>query len=113
MREMKVEWYDLEGEKMNFGNGIIEIRSSAQALPVKCSSGSARMRFTNCGNQVAKIVGNWGKGKYELWQPSCRKWEEKKLWLPKSEEELKKQKNATSTIFLQYFHNKSQVISCH
>ena len=34
--------------------------------------------FTNCGNQVAEIVGNWEERKYELWQPSCRKWKEKK-----------------------------------
>ena len=57
---------------MNFGNGITEIHSIAQALPVKCSSGSDRMRFTNCGNQVVE---------------NGRK---KKLWLPKSMEELKK-----------------------
>ena len=63
---------------MNFDNGITKIHSVAQALPMKCSSGSARMRFTNCGNQVVEIVGNWGERKYELWQPSCWKWEEKK-----------------------------------
>ena len=39
---------------MNFGNGITEIHSIAQALPVKYSSGSDRMRFTNCGNQVTE-----------------------------------------------------------
>ena len=43
---------------MNFGNGITDIHSTTQAPPVKCSSGSARMRFSNCGNQAAKIVGN-------------------------------------------------------
>ena len=26
--------------------------------------------FTNCGNQVTEIVGNWGERKYELWQLS-------------------------------------------
>ena len=34
----------------------------------------------------------------------------KKQWLPKSGEKLKK-KSVTFTIFLQHFHNKSQVIS--
>ena len=36
---------------------------------------------------------------------------EKKKWLPKSGEEVKKKTNATYTIFLQHFQNKSQVIS--
>ena len=52
-------------------------------------------QFMNCGNQVDE------NGK-----------EKKKLWLPKFGEELKK-KSATFTIFLQHFHNKSQVISCY
>ena len=62
-REKKVEWCDWEGEKMNFGNGITEIHSTAQALPLKCSSGSARMiyQFMNCGNQVAD--NGWEKKK--------------------------------------------------
>ena len=51
-------------------------------------------RENNCGNQVAKIVGKGGERKYELWQPSCRKWEEKKnLWQPSCQnlaEEFKK-----------------------
>ena len=50
----------------------------------------------NCGNQVAENGTN----------------KKKELWLSKSGEELKK-KCATSTIFLQHFHNKSQVISCY
>ena len=66
MREKKVEWCDWKREKMNFGNGITEIHSTAQALPVKCSSGSALMRFTNYDNQIIEIVGNWGERKYEL-----------------------------------------------
>ena len=111
IREKKVEWCDWEEEKMNFGNDITKIHSTAQALPVKCPSGSARMI-------------------YQLWQPSCRNCRElrrekiwivatklpkmggKKKWLSKSEEELKK-KSVTSIIFLQYFYNKSQVISCY
>ena len=81
---------------MNFDNSITEIHSIAQALPMKCSSGSARMRFTNCGNQVAE---NGTKKKkrivvVEIWGGI-------------------KKKCATSTIFLQHFHNKSQVISCY
>ena len=46
---------------------------------------------------------------WQLWQSHCRKWEGKKKWFPKSWEEFKK-KSATSTIFLQHFHNKLQVI---
>ena len=40
-------------------------------------------REINCGNQVAKIAGEWGerkiggKKKKELWQPSCWKLREK------------------------------------
>ena len=78
MREKKVEWCDWEREKMNFSNGITEIHSTAQALPVKCSSGSALMRFTNYDNQIIEIVGNWGERKYELWQPSCENGKGKK-----------------------------------
>ena len=51
---------------------------------------------TNCGNQDAEIGGKGGERKYELWQPSCRKWEEKKvLWQPSCQnlgEEFKKKK---------------------
>ena len=36
-------------------------------------------RETNCGNQVVEIVGKGGERNYELWQSSCRKWEEKKI----------------------------------
>ena len=43
---------------MNFGNVIIKIHSTAQAQPVKCSGGSAQMRFTNYDNQIIEIVGN-------------------------------------------------------
>ena len=38
---------------MNFGNDITEIHFTAQALPMKCPSGSGRMI-------------------YQLWQPSYR-----------------------------------------
>ena len=102
MREKKVEWCDWEGEKMNFGNGITEIHSTAQALPLKCSSGSARMI-------------------YELWQPSyqnCRELRRKKIWimatklLKMGEKKIviakiwggvKKKKSATSTIIFTTF----------
>ena len=77
MREKKAEWCDWEGEKMNFGNAITEIHSTAQPLPVKCPCGVPEW-FTNCDNQVIEIVGNWGERKYELWQPSCQKWKGKK-----------------------------------
>ena len=61
----------------------------------------------NCGNGITEI----GEIFFcQLWQCHCRKWEERKMWLPKSGKEFKK-KCVTFTIFLQYFHNKSQVIS--
>ena len=106
MREKKAEWCDWEGEKMNFGNGIVEIHSTAQPLPVKCPSESAWMI-------------------YQLWQSSCRNCRElrrEKIWivatkLPKMGGKkkvvaeiwggIKKKKVLCS----QYFHNKSQVIS--
>ena len=53
------------------------------------------------------------KKKQQLWQWHCRKWEEKnnnKIMVAEIWGGIKK-KNATSTIFLQHFHNKSQVIS--
>ena len=64
---------------------------------------------TNCGNVIVEI----GKKKilWQLWQCHCQKWEEKKL-VAKIWGGIKK-KSATSTIFLQHFHNKSQVISCY
>ena len=99
-REKKVEWCDWEGEKMNFGNDIIEIHSTVQPLPVKCSSGSARIRFSNCGNQVGKIVRNWEERKYELWQPSCQKWKKKKFVVVEIYGGIKKN-SVTSIIFLQ------------
>ena len=62
---------------------------------------------TNCGNAIVeigkkKICGNCGNVIIENGR--------KKKWLLKSGEELKK-KSATSTIFLQHFHKKSQVIN--
>ena len=48
---------------------------------------------------------------WQLWQCHCRKWEEKKkIMVAKIWGGIKKT-NATSTIFLQHFHNKSLVIS--
>ena len=76
MREKKVEWCDWEGEKMNFGNDITEILVFPKLCLWSAPVGVLEC-FTNCGNQVAEIVGNWGERKYELWQPSCWKWEEK------------------------------------
>ena len=61
---------------------------------------------TNCGNTITEI------GKKKICD-NCRngiaEYRKKKKWLPKFGEELKK--NVTFTIFLQHFHNRSQVIS--
>ena len=48
---------------------------------------------------------------WQLWQCHCRKWEEKKIVVAEITCEELKKKSVTSTIFLQHFHNKSQVIS--
>ena len=60
-----------------------------------------------CGNAIAEIGGKkiffW-----QLWQFHCRKWEGKKKVVSEIWRGIKK--NATSTIFLQHFHNKLQVI---
>ena len=80
---------------LNFGNGIIEIPTE---------------RETNCDNVITEI----GKKKnlWQLWQCHCRKWKEKKnLVIAEITCEEFKKKSVTPTIFLQHFHNKSQVIS--
>ena len=82
-----------EGEKLNFGNEITEILTTQNCYPSECEVPEVLvLRETNCDNQVAEILGKGGERKYELWQPSCQKWEEKKKWLPKSGEEFKKKK---------------------
>ena len=53
----------------------------------------------------------WEKKNWQLWQCHCQKWEEKKIVVAEITCEELKKKSATSTIFLQHFHNKSQVIS--
>ena len=99
-------------KKMNFGNEIIEIH----VLPISCSW-SAPVHARGSAWMV-----------YQLWQPSCRNCRElrEKIWivatkLPKMGgkkkkncgyrnlgEELKKK-----VLRPQYFHKKSQVISCY
>ena len=61
-----------------------------------------------CGNAIAEI-GRIFFFFWQLWQSHCQKWEGKKKLFSKSGKELKK--SATSTIFLQHFYNKLQVIS--
>ena len=66
---------------MNFVNEVTEI----PAAQMKClKERSARKEKSNCGNQVAEIVGEErGERKKELWQPSCRNWRKRKeLWQP-------------------------------
>ena len=58
-----------------------------------------------CGNAIAKIGGNF----FFFFGNCAKNGKEKKKLFPKSGKELKK--SATSTIFLQHFHNKLQVIS--
>ena len=62
-----------EGEKLNFSNEITEILTTQNCYPSECEMPEVLvLRETNCGNQVAEILGKGGKRKYELWQPSCR-----------------------------------------
>ena len=62
-----------EGEKLNFNNEITEILTTQNCYPSECEVPEVLvLRETNCGNQVAEILGKGGKWKYELWQPSCR-----------------------------------------
>ena len=78
----------------NYGNGIAEIggkKNFAIGLwQCHCRNRRVKKNFGNCEKPIAE------NGK------------EKKKWFPKSGEELKK--NTMSTIFLQHFHNKLQVI---
>ena len=55
---------------------FLSCSSSTCEVP-QCMLGGVLEWFTNCGNQVAEIVKNWGERKYEFWQPSCQKWEKK------------------------------------
>ena len=100
---------------MNFGNGIAEIQ---QKYERKRKSG--RGKILNFDNYITEILADRNQlwqchcrnrgGKNILWQYHCRKWEEKKKIVVEIWGGIKK-KSATSTIFLQHFHNKSQVIS--
>ena len=78
----------------NCGNGIAEIgwkkKIAIGLWQCHCRNRGVKKKIGNCGNPIAE------NGK------------EKKKWFPKSGEELKK--SAMSTIFLQHFYNKLQVI---
>ena len=80
MRESKDKWCDGGGRK----NWISVMRLPKFLLPKwvwsarSVSAMWSAQRETNCGNQVAKIVGKGGERKYELWQLSCWKWEGRK-----------------------------------
>ena len=112
------------GKRVNFGNGIAEIQQKYEREREKAGerkfwiSAMASLKFllpkpanreTNCGNAIAEIGRK--KNLWQLWQCHCRKWEEKKNSGCQNHIWGIKKKSATSTIFLQYFHNKSQVIN--
>ena len=87
-------WERKREKILNFGNGITEIPADQE---------------TNCGNAIAeigekKICGNCGNAIAE----NGRKKKNSGCW---NHMWGIKKKSVTSTIFLQYFHNKSQVIS--
>ena len=86
---------------LNFDNHIIEI--PANRVGVKCSKCPKRNQLGqfHCRNREKKFVA------MPLSKMGGKK---KKKRLPKYGEELKK-KSVTFTIFLQHFHNKSQMIS--
>ena len=85
-------WERKREKILNFGNGITEIPADQE---------------TNCGNAIAEIG---KKNLWQLWQCHCQKWERKKIVVAAIWGGIKK-KSATFTIFLQYFYNKSQMIS--
>ena len=74
-----------------------------------CTYLSLKKKNVECGNGIAEI--EFFFFFWQLWQCHCRKWEKKKILVAEITCEELKKKSATSTIFLQYFHNKSQVIS--
>ena len=77
---------------LNFGNVITEIPAAQTCWPSRCEVLEVGCpKETNCGNAIADN-GRKKKVVAETW------WGIKK-------------KSATSTIFLQHFHNKSQVIN--
>ena len=108
------------GKRVNFSNGVVEIQQKYERQREKVGqrkfwiSAMASQKFllpkpadreTNCGNAIAEIG---KKNLWQLWQCHCWKWEEKKnsggqnhMW------GIKKKK----VLCLQYFYNKSQVIS--
>ena len=84
-----------ERECMNFGNVITEIpaaRSTCLSMCAVCSKWDVLKKKTNCGNTIAEIG------------------EEKKIVVTEIWGGIKKI-SVMSIIFLQYFHNKSHVIS--
>ena len=100
------------GKRVNFGNGVDEIQQKYEREREKVwerkfwifGNGIIEIpvdQETNCSNAITEI------GEKNLWQCHCWKWEEKKIVIAEITcEELKK-----NVLRLQYFHNKSQVIS--
>ena len=99
-----------EREKiLNFSNVITEIPAAQTCWPSRCEVLEVGCpKETNCGNAIAKlgggggICGNCGNAIAENGR--------KKKVVAETWWGIKK-KSATSTIFLQHFHNKSHVIS--
>ena len=75
-----------------------------------CDNGIAEIRWKKkfCNWFVAMPLPKQGVKK-KKWQCHCRKWEGKKIVVAEIWGGTTK-KSATLTIFLQHFHNKSQVI---
>ena len=73
-------------------------------LPLGCQvlhSGSVRTRFTNCGNQVVEIVGNWREKIWIVATKLTKMGGKKKKRIVMAEIWGEIKKNATFTIFLQ------------
>ena len=98
-----------ERECMNFSNVITEIPTARSACPsvwaVCLKWDVLKKKKSNSGNTNAKM----GEKKF-LWQCHCRNRGRKKIVVAEIWGGIKKI-SATSTIFLQHFHNKSHVIS--
>ena len=84
----KKSWREKEEEFQQrcYRNSSAQIPAWSCVLCARVWSGQKNKKEAICGNGIAKNGGkkNW----MELWQCHCRKWEEKKMLLPKSKKKF-------------------------
>ena len=92
--EREMMWFVGVRKELNFSNEVTEIPSARILLPrsmkcpkEKCSKGKKKKKKPIVAIKLLKFKGREEREK-GLWQPSCRKWDEKKrekeLWLEDS-----------------------------